>query len=94
MTSFVYCVLFSLKANIVHNQPYDESVDVSDGEEVASTTATPRGGAGNEQHPAASVYIQREKLIFNCRVFLICSKERSCSCASYDIYQTGSQGER
>lgn len=28
---------------MVQNQPYDESLEVSDGEEVASTTATPRG---------------------------------------------------
>ena len=31
-----------LQVNIVHNQPYDESLDVSDGEEIASTNATPR----------------------------------------------------
>ena len=28
---------------MVHNQPYDESLEVSDGEEIASTNATPRG---------------------------------------------------
>ena len=27
---------------MVHNQPYDESLDVSDGEEIASATVTPR----------------------------------------------------
>lgn len=27
---------------MVHNQPYDESLDVSDGEEIASAAATPR----------------------------------------------------
>ena len=42
-----------LQANIVHNQPYDESVDVSDGEEIASTSATPRG---TDAHPAAGMY--------------------------------------
>ena len=28
---------------MVQNQPYDESLEVSDGEEIASTNATPRG---------------------------------------------------
>jgi intraflagellar transport protein 46 len=31
------------KVKVVHNQPYDESVEISDGEEVASTNPTPRG---------------------------------------------------
>ena len=39
---------FRLKKNspiqmkVVHNQPYDESIDVSDGEEIASNNPTPR----------------------------------------------------
>lgn len=28
---------------MVYNQPYDERVEVSDAEEIASTNATPRG---------------------------------------------------
>ena len=27
---------------MVHNQPYDETVEISDGEEIASTNPTPR----------------------------------------------------
>ena len=29
---------------MVHNQPYDESVEVSDAEEIASNNPTPRTG--------------------------------------------------
>lgn len=32
----------TLQGGVVHNQPYDESLEVSDGEEVPSTNATPR----------------------------------------------------
>lgn len=35
-------LIIFMQANIIHNQPYDESLDVSDGEEIASTNATPR----------------------------------------------------
>ena len=31
-----------LQTRIIHNQPYDESLEVSDGEEITSTNATPR----------------------------------------------------
>ena len=36
---------------MVHNQPYDESVEVSDAEEVASATATPRETNGYHYQP-------------------------------------------
>ena len=36
---------------IVHNQPYDESVDVSDEEEVPSTNQTPRETAAATDQP-------------------------------------------
>ena len=39
---YMYIILLC-QVNVVHNQPYDESVEVSDGEEIASTSATPRG---------------------------------------------------
>lgn len=41
---------FSLKARVHQNQPYDESLEVADGEEIASTySPTPRvhQGPGN-----------------------------------------------
>lgn len=41
-------------AVVVHNQPYDETLEVSDGEEVASTTASPRVDA----HPAAGTALE------------------------------------
>ncbi len=36
------CVV-ATQGGVVHNQPYDESLEVSDGEEVPSANATPRG---------------------------------------------------
>ena len=56
------CVL--MQSNVVHNQPYDESVEVSDGEDIASATASPRvphapppGGGGAQQGTRMYVYI-------------------------------------
>ena len=64
--TFAVLLLILLQTNIVHNQPYDESVDVSDGEEVASTNATPRG---NETHPAASMWCV---CLFVCLLVWLC----------------------
>ena len=64
--AFAVLLLILLQTNIVHNQPYDESVDVSDGEEVASTNATPRG---NETHPAASMWCV---CLFVCSLVCVC----------------------
>jgi len=37
-----YIALFNLQGQIVLNKPYDESVEISDGEEVTSAQASPR----------------------------------------------------
>ena len=39
-----------LQVQVVHNQPYDESLEVSDGEEVASNNPSPRLPPDSEQH--------------------------------------------
>ncbi|XP_064407449.1 intraflagellar transport protein 46 homolog isoform X2 [Halichondria panicea] len=43
MASFTNDEIEINRASVVQNQPYDESLEVSDGEEIASTNATPRG---------------------------------------------------
>ena len=56
--------MYSAQANVVYNQPYDERVEVSDGEEIASTNATPRGmeQQGEERvwflFPVKTVYLR------------------------------------
>lgn len=42
---------------MVHNQPYDETVEVSDGEEVTSNNATPRG----PPHPGSYTSSQQQQ---------------------------------